>query len=171
MSGATRSACPATSWVCAHLFGSARDGLQPLKPYRWVAGPQTLIEIPVTTMPLTRVPIHLSYVLYLAGPSPRAALAYFSAALRMCSLRGVQPSILMHPLDFLGVDDVDSLQFFPGMQLTGARKRETVTRCLELFADRFRVVPLRDHAAEISQSPSVPTRSPSATALRTEVRA
>ena len=150
----------------ANLFGSARDGLQPLKPYRWVAGRQSLVEIPVTTMPLVRVPIHLSYVLYLAGPSPEAAYRYFAGALRLCSLRGVEPSILMHPLDFLGVDDVDSLQFFPGMGLTGERKRQTIVRCLELFARRFRVVPLREHAAEIERSTSLPTRSPQATAIR-----
>ena len=143
----------------AHLFGSARDGLQSLKPYRWVAGPQSLVEIPVTTMPLTRVPIHMSYVLYLAGPSPAAAYRYFAGALRLCALRRVQPSILLHPLDFLGADDVDSLQFFPGMNLTGARKRETVLRCLRMFTERFRVLPLRDHARELALSGSLPTRS------------
>jgi peptidoglycan-N-acetylglucosamine deacetylase len=150
----------------AHLFGNARDGLQPLKPYRWVAGEQSLVEIPVTTMPLTRVPIHVSYVLYLAGVSPAVAFRYFAAALRMCSLKGVQPSILLHPLDFLGSDDVDSLAFFPGMQLTGARKRETVLRCLRLLGERFDVVPLRDHAALLSAGGSLPTRSPQKTALR-----
>ena len=149
----------------AHLFGSARDGLQPLKPYRWVAGPQSLVEIPVTTMPLARVPIHLSYVLYLAGPSPAAAYRYFDAAMRMCSLRNVQPSILLHPLDFLGADDVDSLQFFPGMHLTGARKRETVVRCLRMFAERFDVGPLRAHAAALAAGPALPTKSPQATAI------
>ena len=143
----------------AHLFGSARDGLQSLKPYRWVAGPQSLVEIPVTTMPLTRVPIHMSYVLYLAGPSPAAAYRYFAGALRLCALRRVQPSILLHPLDFLGADDVDSLQFFPGMHLTGARKRETVLRCLRMFTERFRVLPLRDHARELAVGGSLRTRS------------
>jgi len=143
----------------AHLYGSARDGLQSLKPYRWVAGPQSLVEIPVTTMPLTRVPIHISYVLYLSGPSPAAAYRYFAGALRLCALRGVQPSILLHPLDFLGVDDVDSLEFFPGMNLTGARKRETVLRCLRMFSERFHVVPLRDHARELAASGSLRTRS------------
>jgi len=149
----------------AHLFGRARDGLQPLKPYRWVAGPQSLVEIPVTTMPLARVPIHLSYVLYLAGPSPAAAYRYFDAAMRICALRRVQPSLLLHPLDFLGADDVDSLQFFPGMHLTGARKRETVVRCLRLFSERFEVGTLRTHAAALTAGPPLATKSPQATAI------
>lgn len=149
----------------AHLFGDARDGLQPLKPYRWVAGPQSLVEIPVTTMPLLRVPIHLSYVLYLAGPSPEAGFRYFDAALRLCRLRGVQPSILLHPLDFLGADDVDSLRFFPGMHLSGARKRETVTRCLQRFSELFNVVPMGEHAAELATRANLPTRSTQVTAI------
>lgn len=133
----------------AHLFGDARDGLQPLKPYLWEVGDETLLEIPVTTMPLTRVPIHVSYVLYLAGVSPSLALGYFSAALRLCRLRGVEPSILLHPLDFLGADDVDSLGFFPGMAMSGADKRVTVLRCLDELAKQFDVVPMGDHAERI----------------------
>src|SRR5256885_6974058 len=34
------------------LFGKLSDGLQPLKPYRWRVGDGTLVEIPVTTMPV-----------------------------------------------------------------------------------------------------------------------
>ncbi len=34
----------------------------------------------------------------------------------MCRLRGVEPSVLLHPLDFLGANDIDSLAFFPGMR-------------------------------------------------------
>jgi len=143
----------------AHLYGRARDGLQRLKPFRWVAGPQSLIEIPVTTMPLARIPIHFSYVLYLAGPSRAAAYRYFAGALRMCSLRGVQPSLLLHSLDFLGADDVDSLAFFPGMDQTGASKREVIAHCLKMFNERFQVVPMREHAHALAADDSLPTRS------------
>ena len=70
------------------LFGGAREGLRPLKPYEWEVGDDRLLEIPVTTMPLARVPMHVSYVLYLAGPSPALARQYFANALRLCRLRG-----------------------------------------------------------------------------------
>lgn len=49
------------------LFGSWKDGLRPLKPYRWRFDQTSLLEMPVTTFPVFRVPIHLSYVMYLAG--------------------------------------------------------------------------------------------------------
>ncbi len=145
----------------AHLFGDARDGLRPVHPYTWDAGGRALLEIPVTTMPLVRVPIHVSYVLYLASVAPALGVAYFRAALRVCRLRGVEPSILLHPLDFLGADDVDSLRFFPGMAMTGAAKRAVVERCLDVLAEGHRVVTMRDHAAALSTR-ALPSRSPSA---------
>jgi peptidoglycan/xylan/chitin deacetylase (PgdA/CDA1 family) len=128
------------------LFGGAREGLRPLKPYQWAVGNERLLEIPVTTMPLARVPMHVSYVLYLAGPSPTLAHQYFANALRLCRVRKVAPSILLHPLDFLGADDVDALGFFPGMSMTGAAKRAVAGRCLDELARQFDVVTMVDHA-------------------------
>ena len=149
----------------ANLFGSARDGLRGLRPYLFASGTDRLLEIPVTTMPMLRVPIHLSYVLYLRGVSESLALRYFANALRVCRLRHVEPSILLHPLDFLGADDVDSLRFFPGMTMPGAVKRATVHRCLQELSSQFEVVALREHAERILARGGLKTESPATTAL------
>ncbi len=133
------------------LFGGAREGFRPLKPYQWEVGDDRLLEIPVTTLPLARVPMHVSYVLYLAGPSPALARHYFANALRLCRLRGVEPSILLHPLDFLGADDVDSLGFFPGMAMKGSAKRAVVAACLDELRRHFDVVPMETHAHAITE--------------------
>lgn len=130
----------------ARLFGSVRDGFRRLRPYRWRLAEGTLLEIPVTTLPFLRVPIHLSYVLYLSVFSPLLARAYFSSALRICRWAGVEPSILLHPLDFLGGEDVPSLAFFPGMRLSAARKLECVERCLERMQALYQVCTLGEHA-------------------------
>lgn len=143
----------------SYLFGSARDGLRRLHPYLWEMGDDLLLEIPVTTMPLARVPVHVSYVLYLAGVSPALAHQYFANAMRLCRLRNLEPSILLHPLDFLGADDVDSLQFFPGMGMTGAAKRVVVERCIDELQRQFRVVGMREHAESILARGDLPTRS------------
>ena len=144
----------------ADLFGGARDGLRPIAPYRWRLGASTLLEIPVTTLPWLRVPIHLSYILFLAAHSPLVARAYFRSALGMCRLAGVEPSILLHPLDFLGADDVDALPFFPGMQLAGARKREHVAWALGELASQFRVVPMGEHAQALEDRGGLAERGP-----------
>ncbi len=60
------------------LFGTFADGLRPLRTYRWNIGAgRSLVEIPVTTFPLLKMPIHFSYVLYLATLAPGACVAVF----------------------------------------------------------------------------------------------
>ncbi len=132
------------------LFGRWREGWRPLVPYAWRTRPQPLLEIPVTTMPGIRVPIHLSYVLYLATFSRSAAFAYFRMALMACRLARVQPSILLHPLDFLGSDDVDRLSFFPAMSLKGAEKMALCRDLLHLFADYFTPSTMEQFASTVT---------------------
>src|SRR4030042_1856668 len=43
------------------------------------------------------------------------AALYLRFALRLCLITGVRPSLLLHPLDFLGPDEAPGLEFFPGM--------------------------------------------------------
>jgi hypothetical protein len=130
------------------LFGSVLDCFRSLSPYRWRGG-KGLLEIPVTTMPLLRAPIHFSYLLYLSVFSGALALAYFRAALDLCRIFRLSPSLLLHPLDFLGADDHVGLDFFPAMQLTGMQKRKLLSELVNIFCDQFRVMPLRDHASTI----------------------
>jgi hypothetical protein len=141
------------------LFGTFRDGLRPLRPYRWRLGDDTLLEMPVTTLPWLRVPIHLSYVLYLSTFSPAAARSYFGGALRWCRMREVEPSILLHPLDFLGGEDVASLRFFPGMALPAAAKLERVDGYLDQLQALFEVRSLGQHA-EAAAARSLPLVEP-----------
>jgi hypothetical protein len=132
------------------LFGSFRNGFRPLKPYRW-GGKDGLLEIPVTTMPIFRVPIHLSYVLYLSTFSAALAVRYFRAALGLCRMMGVSPSLLLHPLDFLGADDKVGLDFFPGMKLRSELKLQLVGEVLGVYCDEFQVVSLREHARRVAE--------------------
>jgi peptidoglycan-N-acetylglucosamine deacetylase len=135
------------------LFGSWKEGLRPLKPYRWKTNNGgSMLEIPVSVLPGGRVPIHISYLLYLAAVQPVAASAYFAAALRTCKAVGHEPSILLHPLDFLGADDVDTLTFFPAMSLGGARKTELVEGFLRQLSSQFHVVGMADHATHIERT-------------------
>lgn len=132
------------------LFGSIWEGLRPLKPYRW-GGNDGLVEIPVTTMPLLRIPIHLSYILYLSAFSSGLALSYFRSALAFCRLAGVSPSILLHPLDFLGADDGVGLDFFPAMRLSYQHKLKIVGDVLGLLCDHYQVVRMREHAQCVAE--------------------
>ncbi len=100
----------------------------------------------MTTLPLLRVPVHVSYLLALGNRSPALAIAYLRGALSMCRALHVQPSILLHPLDFLGGDDVASLAFFPGMAMRGGEKVAMVSRFVDILCSHFDVRPVLDHA-------------------------
>jgi peptidoglycan-N-acetylglucosamine deacetylase len=140
------------------LFGSLKDGLRPIDPYLWQIGETSLLEIPVTTLPGLRIPFHLSYILYLSTFSPRAARAYFQSALRLCRLAGTEPSILMHPLDLLGKDDVSTLGFFPGMNLDSETKRQRVYGYLSDLQSEFKILPLGQYARQIRDRPGLGLR-------------
>jgi hypothetical protein len=118
-----------------------------------------LLEVPVTTLPMFRVPIHFSYLLYLRQFSRLLAWSYWRFAMRLCAARGVEPSLLLHPLDFLGGDEEPDLSFFPAMSTSGTTKRAFIRDLLADFAYRFRVLPLGQHADLIAARNELPVRT------------
>lgn len=128
------------------LFGKMRDGFMPLKPYIWSTASGPIVEIPVTTMPIFKVPIHASYILYLANYSSFMAMTYWRMALGLCRLFRVEPSLLLHPLDFLGSDDDRDLSFFPVMNRTSEWKIDIVQRIVDMLQKNFHAVTMSRHA-------------------------
>ena len=106
-----------------------------------VKSPSTL------TMPIFKVPIHFSYVFYLATYSRWLARVYFWKAMKLCWLFGVRPSLLLHPLDFMDVEDVPELAFFPAMKLASDKKIALLDHCLNLMEKHWTLGPMQDHAA------------------------
>lgn len=133
------------------LFGSASDALRPVKPYQWCLKQGKLTELPVTTMPVFKTPIHFSYLLYLGGYSKLLAKLYFWIALSMCRITGTEPSLLLHPLDFLGAEDDNDLSFFPGMQYTRKEKLSLLSALVDMLQQRFEVINVVEHIGLIQQ--------------------
>lgn len=128
------------------LYGTFSEGLRPLAPYHWRLGEARLLEIPVTTLPVLRLPIHVSYLLYLGGFSPGLARHYLRSALALCRLAGIGPSLLLHPLDFLDAGEVPELAFFPAMRRPVKEKLREIAEHLESFCRHFQVVSVGEHA-------------------------
>lgn len=141
------------------LFGTFSDALRPVKPYRWRLAGTSLMEVPVTTMPIFKIPIHFSYVLYLSGFSGVLARLYFRAAIALCRLTGTQPSLLLHPLDFLGREDDTDLAFFPGMKIPCAAKLALLDDTIGLFCRAFDVGTMRRHVEALERK-AHPLREP-----------
>ncbi|MEM7368473.1 MAG: polysaccharide deacetylase family protein [Bacteroidota bacterium] len=131
------------------LFGSWKDGFRSNKPYEWQTEGYSLLEIPVTTMPLFKVPIHASYVLFLATYSYGLAIAYLRFAIGMCKLTRTMPSILLHPLDFIGCDDTEDLSFFPAMRIESSKKIKVMHKMFELLGKNYELLTMAQHAEKV----------------------
>lgn len=138
-----------------NLFGSVKDGFRPLQAHFWHLDgkpERKIIEIPVTTMPIFKIPIHVSYIIYIATYSPALALFYFRFALWMCRLTGTHPSLLLHPLDFLGCDDIEQLAFFPAMNMPSQKKLKLVGEILRLYGNSYDVLNMQRHADKVNSA-------------------
>ncbi|MEO6813888.1 MAG: polysaccharide deacetylase family protein [Ginsengibacter sp.] len=125
------------------LFGSFKEGFYPLKPFKWeFENKRTLQEIPVTTMPVFKIPFHQSYLLYISGVSLSLMKLYLRFAIFMCKITGTQPSFLLHPLDLIGKDHVPSLAFFPGMNIKSERKLKVFDITINTLKKHFELVPM-----------------------------
>jgi hypothetical protein len=132
------------------LFGRFDEVFQRNTPYRWrLPSGARLLELPVTTIPGLKTPFHLSYLIYLARFSTAALEAYLRVAIEACRVTRTPPSILLHPLDVLGGDQVPSLRFFPGMDLDGPAKRALFVRVLGRLSEHFDLMPMNAYARKI----------------------
>lgn len=129
------------------LFGSYKEGFYPVKPFNWkFQNNETLLEIPVTTMPLFKLPFHLSYLLYISGYSTRLMKAYLNFSLWMCKLTKTSPSVLLHPLDLISGDKVPQLAFFPGMDIPTVKKVKVFKYALQRIKKDFEILPMLEFA-------------------------
>lgn len=131
------------------LFGSFKDGLNPLKPfYRKISDNKVLLEIPVTTIPVFKIPFHLSYLLYISNYSVNLMKLYMNFAIFMCKITGTKPSFLLHPLDLIGGDQVPELAFFPGMNISSSRKVKIFKMVIEILKKHYKLVNMNDFAKQ-----------------------
>jgi hypothetical protein len=141
-----------------NMFGKFREGFRSLRPQirKTDAGP--IVEIPVTTCPLVKLPIHMTYLLYLWQVSPRLTKSYLHMALTACRVLGIGPSILLHPLDFLGREDDEELKFFPGMNISRDEKLDLINNMLAQLTAHFQIGTMRRHAEFVRSKCGIPVQ-------------
>jgi hypothetical protein len=144
------------------LYGSFFSAFSPLTPYQIQPG---LLEMPVTTMPLLRTPVHLSYLLFLAQYSMPLARLYWDMTVVLCRLTKVSPSLLLHPTDFLDASDVPELGFFPAMRVPAEKKIGLVRHTLSSLRRHWGTATMGQTAQNLTQaitleSPTADYQSP-----------
>ena len=143
------------------LFGAFSDGFKRIKPFKWnLDNESELLEIPVSTIPIVRLPFHFSYLHYLANVNVSLMNAYLQTAITFCKITNTEPSFLLHPLDLIGGDLIPELKFFPGMELSSSYKTELFDIVMEKMTGNFNMVNMSDHANLIMQKRNLPIQSP-----------
>jgi hypothetical protein len=140
------------------LFGGMKAGLQPIKSFKWkLNSEKTLLEIPVTTIPVVKIPFHLSYLLYLSRFSSLLMTLYLNAGIYLCKMTGTLPSYLLHPLDLIGGDKLEKLSFFPGMDLNSERKISVFNKVIGTLSKHYQLVNMSNHANHLLQNGNLKT--------------
>lgn len=122
------------------LFGKITEGFRRNRPHlKNVDDEVPIAELPVSTFPIMRSPVHLSYLIYLYRFNIKLLDTYLHSAIFFFKLFHVPVSFLLHPLDFLGGDSVKSLAFFPGMDLNTIEKLDVVRHVLLILKENFEV--------------------------------
>lgn len=125
------------------LFGKFSEGFRKLKPYYFHLGDnRKIMEIPVTTIPIFKIPFHLSYLIYLSNISVGLMEFYLSVAVSLCRLTRTPVSFLLHPLDILGGDQIQQLAFFPGMNIKTEKKVNVCKVVLYKLKYNYEIVPM-----------------------------
>ena len=138
------------------IFGKFSDGFRKLNPYYWkLKGGNRLLELPVTTMPVFRIPFHLSYLLYLSNISVGLMMLYLKCAIFLCKLTRTEPSFLLHPLDLIGGDQISALAFFPGMNIASNRKIYIFKKVMKVLGRHFKLVTMEEHVTTIINSDKI----------------
>ena len=139
------------------LFGKFSEGFRKLKPYYWDLGEnKRIVEIPVTTMPVFKLPFHLSYLIYLSNISMGLMNVYLSFALLMCKLTKTPVSFLLHPLDVIGGDQIEQLSFFPGMNVSSDKKAKVFKAVMRRLGKSFALSNMSDYLSHEIKKPNIP---------------
>ena len=118
------------------------DMCHPLKPFEWELDGKRLLEIPVSTMPWIRLPVHTTY-LHLLNRGPNVLSRGYMAIHRdLSKLTKSPPSLLLHALDFIGQEDRACPSFIPGATQPLHNKLELVEDVLLSYTRRWKLLPI-----------------------------
>ena len=143
--------------LAADTYGSSASARLPLRPYVWALQGGPLVEVPVTTLPGLRIPIHGTYLQHLADLSSVAARAYMVAVLGACKLARVAPHYLLPATDFIGCDDALDCAFLPGMRRPWRAKLALLTTLVDRLRASFVLMPIDAYVAGLGGAADLPT--------------
>lgn len=136
-------------------YGKTRYGTAPLRPYapdraapHQMAGngaaiwPGDVIEAPVTTMPLTRLPIHSTFVLTAGQP-------LFDAGLALTTACSIPVNYLLHAGDAIDPTADTALASYRFLTQPWTKKRALLEHMLARLSAAYRLLPTIEYVEEL----------------------
>jgi peptidoglycan-N-acetylglucosamine deacetylase len=78
----------------------------------------------------------------------------------MCGITNTSPSLLLHPLDFMGAEDDRDLWFFPGMRMGWSRKHQLLDGFFDVLLRQFGAMTVGEHVAAPGREPGLQSFAP-----------
>ena len=120
-----------------HQYSEVSSLYTNLIPAKISIGEGSIWEIPVSTYPKLRTPVHATYLNYLAQFSETLTLSYLRLALSAFEKSAMPLNFILHATDFLGAEDVSNLTYLPGMKRSAPQKLALLDKFMGLIQQRF----------------------------------
>ncbi len=142
-------------------YGNAASLPKQQRGFFWQHQQGSLVEWPVTTLPGLGIPVHGTYLHFLADQLPWLANLANTMAIHGYRLSKISPSFLLHASDFIGSDDGFNPGPLPGMKANAATKIARLTRWLTDYQRYFHFMPITEAVmlateAQASDLPIIP---------------
>jgi hypothetical protein len=79
---------------------------------------------------------------------------YWNVGVQLCRFKKCAPSLLLHPTDFMDLQDVPEMKTFPAMGIAAERKMALVDYTLSSLKKHWAVGTIADHAYAHSPVPA-----------------
>lgn len=137
------------SWS-AQLFAPCRP-YRPLPGRLYRGGGTGIVEIPVTVLPMLRLPLNFSYGVFLGA-------WYFRLGLRWVLRTGVPVNFLFHLVDFADPILDPRFRWVPGVRLPLDRRLALADGVLRFLSRRTEILPTAELCARLSSSADLALR-------------
>jgi hypothetical protein len=84
-------------------------------------------------------------------------MLYLNIAIFLCKITRTEPSFLLHPLDIIGGDQIKSLAFFPGMNISSDRKVFIFKKVMKKLSKHYELVDMKTHVDAITAQKNLKT--------------
>lgn len=128
-------------------LGRARYGLAPLKPYHpdrhmvWKEGKSGIWEVPISTIPVFRIPFHSSFSSFASIAGFRTS--FFQLGLFLSKLAAIPLNYVFHLCELADFEKAQGLLPLPELRLSFKTRHKMIDFMLDKITQNYEILPTR----------------------------